>query len=513
MRPQSNLNYATVPAGAIERLSEDEHIPIDLPARRIEAIGRLTDAPLISARVLATTAAAAESLLVAMAGLLLSRLHPGYGNAADPSLYIPLVLATAIALPLVSRLFGLYSVPALLQPINQIARVASIWTLIFAGITMTVFLAKSGAEFSRIWLASWYLLGMSMLVCSRVLLAQLTRRWNRNGQLSRHAVLVGGGKPAEDLLSALTASDTSDINVVGVFDDRDDIRSPTQVGTLSKLGNVSELVDFVRQARIDVLLITLPLTAEERLLQILKRLWVLPVDIRLSAYSQRFHYRPRAYSYIGNIPFLDVFDKPLGDWGPILKSIEDKIIAAIALVLLSPLMMIVAALIKFDSKGPILFKQSRFGFNNELIGVYKFRSMYHEMRDVDAARLATRDDPRVTRIGRFIRRTSIDELPQLFNVLRGELSLVGPRPHATKAKAADQLYNDVVDGYFARHKVKPGITGWAQINGWRGETDTPEKILKRVECDIYYIENWSLLLDAYILLKTPFALLKSDNAY
>jgi len=139
--------------------------------------------------------------------------------------------------------------------------------------------------------------------------------------------------------------------------------------------------------------------------------------------------------------------------------------------------------------------------------------MYTDRCDANASKLVTKDDPRVTRVGRFIRKTSIDELPQLFNVIFGNLSLVGPRPHALEAKAAGNLYDQVVDGYFARHKVKPGITGWAQINGWRGETDTPDKILKRVECDIYYIENWSLVLDAYILLKTPFALLKSENAY
>jgi lipopolysaccharide/colanic/teichoic acid biosynthesis glycosyltransferase len=133
--------------------------------------------------------------------------------------------------------------------------------------------------------------------------------------------------------------------------------------------------------------------------------------------------------------------------------------------------------------------------------------------DADASKLVTRDDPRVTRVGRFIRKTSIDELPQLFNVIAGTLSLVGPRPHALQAKAADQLYQDVVDGYFARHKVKPGLTGWAQINGWRGETDTAEKIQKRVEYDLYYIDNWSVLLDLYILVRTPFALLKDTNAY
>ncbi|HWK01169.1 MAG TPA: sugar transferase, partial [Xanthobacteraceae bacterium] len=151
---------------------------------------------------------------------------------------------------------------------------------------------------------------------------------------------------------------------------------------------------------------------------------------------------------------------------------------------------------------------------NELIEVYKLRSMYVDQADEKAAKLVTKGDPRVTRVGRFLRKTSLDELPQLINVaIKGNLSLVGPRPHALHAKAANQLYDEVVDGYFARHRVKPGITGWAQINGWRGETDTSEKIQRRVEHDLYYIENWSVLFDLYILFRTPFALLKTENAY
>ena len=177
-------------------------------------------------------------------------------------------------------------------------------------------------------------------------------------------------------------------------------------------------------------------------------------------------------------------------------------------------MALTALAIKLDSKGPVLFRQKRYGFNNELIEVYKFRSMYVDQADANAARLVTKDDPRVTRVGRFIRKTSLDELPQLFNVVfKGNLSLVGPRPHALQAKAADRLYNDVVDGYFARHRVKPGITGWAQINGWRGETDTAEKLQHRIEHDLYYIENWSVPFDLYIIAMTPFRLLHTENAY
>ena len=239
----------------------------------------------------------------------------------------------------------------------------------------------------------------------------------------------------------------------------------------------------------------------------------MPVDIRLSAYAQKLRYRPRAYSWIGNVPFLDVFDKPLSDWNALIKSIEDKVISALALLILSPLMLAIGLAVRLESKGPALFRQRRFGFNNELIEVLKFRSMYTEMADARADKLVTKDDPRVTRVGRFIRKTSLDELPQLINVLKGDLSLVGPRPHPERAKADNRLYNDVVEGYFARHRVKPGITGWAQVSGWRGETDTAEKIQRRVEHDLYYIENWSLGFDLYILWRTPFALLKAENAY
>ena len=169
--------------------------------------------------------------------------------------------------------------------------------------------------------------------------------------------------------------------------------------------------------------------------------------------------------------------------------------------------------VKLSSPGPILFVQKRYGFNNEEFGVYKFRSMYTDQCDLSAKKLVTRNDPRVTPFGAFLRRTSLDELPQLLNVLRGDLSLVGPRPHALKGHAAGQAYEQVVDNYFARHRVKPGITGWAQINGWRGETDTVEKIEQRVAHDLHYIEHWSIWLDIEILLKTPLVVLRGENAF
>ena len=197
-----------------------------------------------------------------------------------------------------------------------------------------------------------------------------------------------------------------------------------------------------------------------------------------------------------------------------LKRALDVLGALAGLVLLGPVLLLIAIAIKLDSKGPVFFKQRRYGFNNKFVEIYKFRSMYAEATDANANRLVTKGDPRVTRVGRFIRKTSLDELPQLINVVfTGNMSLVGPRPHAIQAKAAEHLYDEAVDGYFARHRVKPGITGWAQINGWRGETDSREKILRRVEHDLYYIENWSILFDLYIVLRTPFALIRGEGAY
>jgi exopolysaccharide biosynthesis polyprenyl glycosylphosphotransferase len=222
--------------------------------------------------------------------------------------------------------------------------------------------------------------------------------------------------------------------------------------------------------------------------------------------------RARFVPYFG-ITALRVTQKPIEGWGYVLKWLEDKVIASIAILLLSPILLGVAIAIRLESKGPILFRQTRYGFNNKLIEVFKFRSMYHESRDAHAEVQTVKHDRRVTRVGRFIRRASLDELPQLFNVLRGEMSIVGPRPHAVRTKAAGRLFEDVVKEYAVRHKIKPGITGWAQVNGWRGETDTEEKIKKRVECDLYYIENWSIQLDLEIILRTAFAVFSSKGAY
>jgi Undecaprenyl-phosphate glucose phosphotransferase len=408
----------------------------------------------------------------------------------------------------------IYQVQAFRGHEKQYMRLASAWSVVFLIVIGISFFAKAGDQFSRVWLGTFYVLGLITLIAFRRALFLVVRHWTRQGRLDRRTVVVGSDKNGEALLLSLSSQRDSDLNVIGVFDDRNDGRSLPVCNGVPNLGVIDDIVEFARKTRVDLVIFSLPIVAEGRILHMLKKLWVLPVDIRLSAHANKLRFRPRSYSYIGNVPVIDIFDRPIADWDIVMKWLFDKLVGTLALICLSPLMLLIALAVKLDSKGPILFKQRRYGFNNELIEIYKFRSMYTEHADATASRLVTRNDPRVTRVGRFIRKTSIDELPQLLNVVFvGNLSLVGPRPHAVNAKAAEHLYDEAVDGYFARHRVKPGITGWAQIHGWRGETDSREKIQRRVEHDLYYIENWSLLLDLSILFKTPFALLKRENAY
>jgi Undecaprenyl-phosphate glucose phosphotransferase len=408
----------------------------------------------------------------------------------------------------------IYHVPAFRSRASQYARLISAWSVVFLLLSAVSFFGKLNDLVSRIWLVAFYVIGMVALVGFRIALSGLVQHWTREGRLTRRTVIVGGGELGEALVDQFKDQRDSDVHIIGLFDDRNDGRSPNACGDQRKLGTVDDLVEFARRTRVDLVIFSLPIAAEARLLQMLRKLWVLPVDIRLAAHTNKLRFRPRSYSYLGNVPVLDVFDRPIADWDVVMKWLFDKIVGGLVLLLTAPLMAIIALAVKLESRGPVIFKQKRYGFNNELIEVYKFRSMYADKGDATASQLVTRNDPRVTPLGRLLRKASLDELPQLFNVVfRGNLSLVGPRPHAVHAKAEQRLYDEAVDGYFARHRVKPGITGWAQVNGWRGETDTSEKIQNRVEHDLYYIENWSLLFDLYIVARTPFALLKTEHAY
>src|SRR5579863_1345508 len=463
--------------------------------------------------VLAGTVRLVEAALVALVGLAVyvAYVVPHDGFAWH---YIAAIGGIALLAMVAFQAADIYQVQAFRGHEKQYMRLASDWSVVFLLAIGVSFFAKSGDQFSRVWLAGFYVFGLCALIAFRRALFLLVRRWTHEGRLERRTVVVGADANGETLIRSLASQRDSDVRVIGVFDDRGDGRASVTCADIPKLGTVDDLVEFARNTRVDLVIFSLPVSAEGRILQMLKKLWVLPVDIRLSAHTNKLRYRPRSYSYVGNVAVLDIFDKPIADWDVVMKWLFDKIVGTIALICALPIMAIVAIAIKLDSRGPVFFRQKRYGFNNELIEIWKFRSMYVDQTDAAAAKLVSKGDSRVTRVGRFIRKTSLDELPQLFNVVfTGNLSLVGPRPHALQAKAENRLYDEAVDGYFARHRVKPGLTGWAQIHGWRGETNSQEKIQQRVEHDLYYIENWSIPLDLYIVAQTPFALIRTENAY
>jgi len=439
-------------------------------------------------------------------GLFAFLIWPGDESFASRAALAFIIAALAVVSLQIS---DTYSIPALRSRVRLLPRIFLSWAAAF--LLTELFNDISWAK-TQLHLA-WFSVAGLFLLGTRFLVAYGIRNWARNGVMERRAVIVGGGDPAKDLIRLLELQPDNDIRVCGIFDDRGEKRSPIMVAGYPKLGTVAELVEFVRLTRIDMLIIALPLSAEGRILQLLKKLWVLPVDIRLAAHANRLRFRPRTYSHVGTVPMLDIFKKPIQDWDSVAKRGFDLFFATLALLLLWPVMIATAVAIKLTSKGPVFFMQKRHGFNNEVINVFKFRSMYTNMSDPSAKAAVTKRDPRVTPVGRFIRKSSIDELPQLFNVLRGDLSLVGPRPHAVLAQTHDRAFGDVVEGYFARHRVKPGVTGWAQINGWRGEIDNDDKIKFRTAYDLYYIENWSLWFDLKILFLTPIRLLNTENAY
>lgn len=453
-----------------------------------------------------------DFVLLFTIGLLIRFLYVGTGPALMWEYPLVTACGSLIAV-LFLNLADAYQFRILSQPVRHLHRLVLAWAAALGALATIGFLLKWSEDFSRFWFGLWFLAGFAGIAALRLVLSVLVKRWARNGVIERRAVIVGGGAAAEALIRSVEAQPYNDIRICGIFDDRDNRRSPPIVAGYPKLGTVAELLEFARIARIDMLIVSLPLMAETRVLSLLKKLWVLPVDIRLSAHTHNLHFRPRSYSFIGQVPMLDIFDKPINNWDSVAKRCFDIVFSLLGIVMFSPVMLATAIAIKLDSKGPILFRQKRHGFNNEEIEVLKFRSMYVEQCDPTAKQAVTKNDPRVTRVGRFIRKTSIDELPQFFNALFGSLSLVGPRPHAVSAQSHDTLFYEVVDGYFARHRVKPGVTGWAQISGWRGEIDSKDKIRMRTEYDLDYIENWSLWFDLKILILTPIRLLRSENAY
>jgi Undecaprenyl-phosphate glucose phosphotransferase len=424
---------------------------------------------------------------------------------------LPALLAATLFVGGFERLGG-YQLKQLSKLHWQLTRAMMMWGVTVSVLLLVGFLGKISHYYSRGWALAWIIAGAAVLLLGRGILHRGIAALVRGGYLARNVVIVGAGDEGERLIAKLQDAQDKTIAIRGVFDDR---RSPMprSVRGVNVLGTTDDLLNFVPRAPIDEVIIALPLDPEQPLRALCDKLKVLAVDLRLSVEPLAETFQVRGISYVGDVPMLDVANRPLKHWRAAVKWIEDKILSASMLIFFGPLMGVIALLIKLDSRGPVFFVQQRFGLNNEVILVLKFRTMYVDRGDPSGGQRTVQNDPRVTRLGHLLRLLSLDELPQLINVVRGDMSLVGPRPHAVAMKAGDSLYCDAVEQYLHRHRVKPGITGWAQVEGLRGEVDTLEKARARVAHDLYYIEHWSPWLDLKILLKTVGILATRVNAY
>lgn len=387
--------------------------------------------------------------------------------------------------------------------------------LITWGLTATLMVA-AGWWLTRLWdmprslMAIWFVLSPVFVVTGHAILRSIRQWLHSKGFNTQNIAIVGANELAFQLARNVQAAPEMGLRLVGFYDDRPADRRdplPDDVGAFS--GDIAQLIFDAKRALVHRIYIAFPMRAENRIKAVLSQLADTTASVYIVPDFYVFQLLHSRWTTVGSLPAVSVFENPLYGVDGALKRATDLVLASVAMLLLAIPMALVALAIKLTSRGPVFFRQKRYGLDGREILVWKFRSM-KVLEDGAEVTQATRNDPRLTSIGGFIRRTSIDELPQLFNVFEGTMSLVGPRPHA---KAHNEFYRGKIHGYMLRHKVKPGITGLAQVNGWRGETDTIEKMEKRIEFDHRYIREWSWWLDWEILFRTIFVVLGRKNAY
>ena len=356
----------------------------------------------------------------------------------------------------------------------------------------------------------WLALTPIVMGAGRVVLRLMLRVLRRRGLNTRRFAICGVNQLGVQLAKNIEDSPELGMSLVGFFDDRPEHRiNDVDEEDYERAGTLKKLESLAKNGEVDIVFITFPMRAEKRIRDYLDRLGDSTASVYIVPDFFVFQMLHARWNQINGLPIVSVFETPIIGIDGVLKRGFDIVVATLALMVLAVPMAIIAILVKRSSPGPVFFKQKRYGLSGEEIGVWKFRSM-RVCEEGKKIKQAKKDDKRVTPLGKFLRKASLDELPQLFNVLGGSMSLVGPRPHAT---THNEQYRSLIDGYMLRHKVKPGITGLAQVNGWRGETETLEKMEKRVEFDHRYIREWSLWMDVKILFRTAVVVMKQENAY
>lgn len=425
------------------------------------------------------------------------------------SSYLSAMAITIVLTPLILGFFDIYASvrgESFIRHIMSLAEAVCALALILAGLA---FFTKSGDAFSRTWFIIWMGLAFTLLVLFRCSLLMFLHFMRSHGLNERRVVIFGADELGVKFAATVQQALWTGFRIVNFIDD-EAAKKPDTICGIPVIQRPTFLCEYLHKEHIDEFWIALPLRAEEQVKEILYELRHHTITTRFVLDIFGLDLLNHSISDVAGFPVLNIHSSPMVGINRLVKALEDRFIAAIILLLISPLLLVIASGVKLSSKGPVFFKQKRLGWDGRIIKVYKFRTMRQHKEKNGVVTQATQNDNRVTAFGRFLRRTSLDELPQFINVLQGSMSIVGPRPHAL---AHNEMYKDRIHTYMQRHRVKPGITGWAQINGWRGEIDTLDKMQKRVEYDLYYINNWSLGFDLKIIFLTLFRGFINRNAY
>lgn len=394
--------------------------------------------------------------------------------------------------------------------LRELTKVFNYWALTFALLLSVDYLLLNHEQIPDNWQMAWFVIVLTVLCGYRVMIRQVLHSLRRHGFNTRRVAIVGTGQVGARLAQSISSAPWMGLDLLGFYD-----TNPQQMDLyadgrrLPVLGDLEQLVTDAREGRVDKVYVTLAVSGEPHLRDLITGLSDTTASVYLIPDVFMFELLHARSESINGLASISIFDSPMDGAWSLVKRAEDILLSSVILVLIAVPLLLIAMAIKLTSPGPVLFRQRRYGMDGRPIEVWKFRSMTVQENGA-VVRQATRNDSRITPLGAFLRKTSLDELPQFFNVLRGDMSIVGPRPHAV---AHNEQYRKQVSGYMLRHKVKPGITGWAQINGWRGETDTLDKMRMRVEFDLDYIEHWSIWLDLKIILLTLFKGFLNKNAF
>jgi len=380
------------------------------------------------------------------------------------------------------------------------------WCIVVVILLLIGYAANFYPFYSEQVILLWFIVAPLALISSHLIMRMVVAGM-RVDKKTRSAVIIGANDTSKKLIEHINEFPFLFINLRGFFDERNDARIEGGFGP--RLGDLRHVVQYILKHNIDFVFISLPMSSQPRIKKLMDELPDTTTSVYFLPDIYIFDLMQAHVDKVGDVPVVSMVESPFTGLDGAVKNIFDFVVALLILIFLLPVMLCIALAVKITSPGPVIFKQRRYGLNGEEIIVYKFRSMTVN-EDGAEVKQAKKNDQRVTKVGAFLRRTSLDELPQFINVLQGRMSIVGPRPHAV---AHNEFYRKLIRGYMLRHKAKPGITGWAQVNGFRGETEELEKMQGRVELDLYYLQNWSVLLDLYIIARTVWVVLRKDNAY